>query len=44
MLSAQSKAEADGTYWDLDYLGWDKTESNIVLLYIVLKKIMINTP
>ena len=28
MLSAEPKAEADNTYGDLDYLGYNKTESN----------------
>ena len=28
MLSAEPKAEADNTYWDLDYLDITKTESN----------------
>ena len=36
MLSAEPKAKADNTYRDLDYLGYHKTESN-VLLYIVLE-------
>ena len=28
MLSAKPKAEVDSTYQDLDYLGYQKTESN----------------
>ena len=28
MLSAEPKAEADNTYWDLDYLVYHKPESN----------------
>ena len=44
MLSAELKAEADNIYRDLDYLGYHKNLSLIiVLLYIVLKKIMTNT-
>ena len=45
MLSAEPKAEADNTYRDLDYLRYQKTESNniIVLLYIDLKKTTTNT-
>ena len=46
MLSAEWKAEADNTYQDLDYLGYHKNRIsnniNIVLLYIVLKKITTN--
>ena len=44
MLSAELKAKADNIYRDLDYLGYHKNLSLIiVLLYIVLKKIMTNT-
>ena len=46
MLSAESKAEADNTCRNLDYLGYHKKKKNliIVLLFIVLKKITTNTP
>ena len=45
MLSAESKAEADNTCRNLDYLGYHKkTNLIIVLLFIVLKKITTNTP
>ena len=40
MLSAESNAEADNTYRDLDYLGYHRQKRNliIILLYVVLKK------
>ena len=45
MLSAKPKAEAGNTNRELVYLGYQKNESNdiIVLLYVVLKKITTNT-
>ena len=43
MLSAETKAEADNTYRDLDYLGYHKKPNLIVvLLYIVSKKTATN--
>ena len=45
VLSAEPKAEADNSYRDIDYLGYQKKPNLIiVLLYIILKKITTNTP
>ena len=45
MFSAEPKAEVDNTYQDFDYLGYHKKSTLIiVLLYIVSKKKMTNTP
>ena len=45
VLSAEPKPEADNTNQDLDYSGYHKKKTNlmIVLLYIVLKTIRTNT-
>ena len=45
VLAAEPKAEADNTKQDLDYSGYHKKETNliIVLSYIVLKTIRTNT-
>ena len=39
IISAEPKAEADNTYWDLDYSWYlQKTKSNNIVLFIVCFK------
>ena len=36
MLPAEPKAEADNTYRDLDYLGYDKNRANLIIIVLLL--------